>query len=91
MPKRLDAQPGPLIGVWIPNWGHTWAFAFSTHWYLDSQPELRTQVFGVTCPCHGLACRVKIVRSLPERAMIDPKACQDRSVLRSIRVLPCQD
>ena len=42
----------------------------------------------LACPCHGLACHVKIVRAMSERVMIDP--CQCRSVSMSIRVSTCQ-
>ena len=41
---------------------------------------------NVACPCHGLACRVKIIRAVSECVMIDP--C--RSVSMSICVSPCQ-
>ena len=42
---------------------------------------------NVACPCHGLACRVKIIRAVSERVMIDP--CQDRSVSCRVNV-KCQ-
>ena len=42
----------------------------------------------LACPCHGLACHVKIVRAVSERVMIDP--CQCRSVSIRVHVDPCQ-
>ena len=42
----------------------------------------------LACPCHGLACHVKIVRAVSEPGMIDP--CQCRSMSIRIHVDPCQ-
>ena len=42
----------------------------------------------LACPCHGLACHVKIVRAVSERVMIDP--CQCRSVSIRVHVDPCR-
>ena len=42
----------------------------------------------LACPCHGLACHVKIVRAVSERVMINP--CQCRSVSIRVHIDPCQ-
>ena len=42
----------------------------------------------LACPCHGLACHVKIVSAVSERVMIDP--CECRSVSIRVHVDPCQ-